>query len=440
MLWPLSTRHKRLFRLTSARWQRRAIFLLGGIGVGATAVALAQLADLAQHAFALLLAKSRYAVLAVTPLGFVLSAYLTIRLFPNAQGSGIPQAIAARHLTDQSARESLVSIRIAIGKTILTLFGLLCGGSVGREGPTVQVGASIMFALGRVSPRRQPGLILAGAAAGVAAAFNTPLAGIVFGIEEMSRAFETRTSSLIIAAVIAAGLTSLALAGNYAYFGSSAMSLARGADWLAVPLCGVAGGLAGGLFSRIVIAMARGFNNPLGRAIKGHPLWFAFVCGIAVAICGLVSGDTIYGTGYAQVKTALEHSSPLPQDFGLLKLLATTFAAISGIPGGIFSPSLAVGAGIGSNIASFFHDAPLGAIMLLGMVSYFAGVVQAPITAFVIVTEMTDNHGMVVPLMAAALIAHATSRMVCEEGIYHALAKGFVERAARPPEAKAAPA
>ncbi|QDF38687.1 chloride channel protein [Bradyrhizobium symbiodeficiens] len=440
MLWPLSTRHKRLFKLTSARWQRQAIFLLGGICVGAIAVALAQLADLAQHAFGLLLAKSRYAVLAVTPLGFVLSAYLTIRLFPNAQGSGIPQAIAARHLTDQRARESLVSMRIAIGKVILTLFGLLCGGSVGREGPTVQVGASIMFALGRVSPRRQPGLILAGAAAGVAAAFNTPLAGIVFGIEEMSRAFETRTSSLIIAAVIAAGLTSLALAGNYAYFGSSATSLARGPDWLAVPLCGVAGGLAGGLFSRIVITMARGGKNSLGRAIKGHPLWFAFACGLAVAICGLVSGDTIYGTGYDQVKTALEHGSPLPQDFGVLKLLATTFAAISGIPGGIFAPSLAVGAGIGGNIASFFHDAPLGAIMLLGMVSYFAGVVQAPITAFVIVTEMTDNHGMVVPLMAAALIAHVTSRMICEEGIYHALAKGFVERATHPQDAKAPPA
>ncbi|MGY0573341.1 chloride channel protein [Bradyrhizobium sp. RDM12] len=434
MLRPLSTRHKRLFRLTSARWQRRAIFVLGGIAVGAAAVALAQLADLAQHAFVLLLAKSRYAVLAVTPLGFMLLAYLTIRLFPNAQGSGIPQAIAARHLTDQAARESLVSIRIAIGKMILTLFGLLCGGSVGREGPTVQVGASIMFALGRVSPRRQPGLILAGAAAGVAAAFNTPLAGIVFGIEEMSRAFETRTSSLIIAAVIAAGLTSLALAGNYAYFGSSATSLARGADWLAVPLCGVVGGLAGGLFSRVVIAMARGFKNPLGRAIKRHPLWFAFACGLAVAICGLISGDTIYGTGYVQVKEALDHGTPLPRDFGVLKLLATTFAAISGIPGGIFSPSLAVGAGIGSNIAALFHDAPLGAIMLLGMVSYFAGVVQAPITAFVIVTEMTDNHSMVVPLMAAALIAHFVSRMICEEGIYHALAKGFVERATRPRE------
>jgi len=424
-----STRHRRRLRIASARWQRRAIFLLGGIVVGAAAVALAQLADLAQEAFGLLIAKWRYAVLLVTPLGFMLSAFLTVRLFAGAQGSGIPQAIAARHLEDQAARERLVSLRIAGGKILLTLFGLLCGGSVGREGPTVQVGASVMFALGRVSPRRQPGLILAGAAAGVAAAFNTPLAGIVFGIEEMSRAFETRTSSLIIAAVIAAGLTSLALMGNYTYFGSSAMGLAPGADWLAVPLCGVVGGVAGGLFSRIVITMARELAHPVGRVVKAHPLWFALACGFAVALCGLASGDTIYGTGYAQVKAALDHGTPLPQDFGVLKLIATTCAAISGIPGGIFSPSLAIGAGLGSNVALMFHDAPVGAIMLLGMVSYFAGVVQAPITAFVIVTEMTDNHAMVVPLMAAALIAHFTSRIICEEGIYHALAKGFIERA-----------
>lgn len=432
MLPTLSTRSKRLLKLTSARLQRRAIFLLGGVVVGGAAVALALLADQAQLAFALLLSKSRYAALIVTPLGFAVSVFLTKRYFPNSQGSGIPQAIAARHLTDQTARSSLVSIRIAIGKIVLTLLGLLCGASVGREGPTVQVGASIMFALGRFSPRRQPGLILAGAAAGVAAAFNTPLAGIVFGIEEMSRAFETRTSSLIIAAVIAAGLTSLALLGNYTYFGSSPMALRNGMDWLAIPLCGVAGGVAGGLFSRILITMARGLPSALGRAIKRHSLVFAFACGLAVAICGLISGDTIYGTGYSQVKAALEHGSTLSANFGILKLLATTFAAISGIPGGIFAPSLAIGAGIGTNVASLFHGAPLAPIMLLGMVSYFAGVVQAPITAFVIVTEMTDNHAMVVPLMAAALIAHATSRLVCEEGVYHALAKGFVEQAEPP--------
>jgi H+/Cl- antiporter ClcA len=422
----LSERRRRSVKVTSERWQRRAVFVLGGVAVGAVAVALAMLADLAQLAFAALLARSRYASLLVTPLGFALSVFLTSRFFPNSQGSGIPQAIAARQLTDQAVRGRLVSMRIAIGKVLLTLLGLLCGASAGREGPTVQVGASIMFALGRMSPRRQPGLILAGAAAGVSAAFNTPLAGIVFGIEEMSREFEVRTSGLIIGAVIAAGLTSLALVGNYTYFGTSATMLRHGVDWLAVPLCGVVGGLAGGIFSRVVIAMARGFRTAPGRVIKQYPIPFALICGLGVAFCGLASGDTIYGTGYEQVKAALDSGVPLPWHFSLLKLVATAFSTVSGIPGGIFSPSLAVGAGLGSDVAQLFPSAPLGPIILLGMVSYFAGVVQAPITAFVIVTEMSDNHAMVVPLMAAALIAYASSRLVCREGIYHALAKGFL--------------
>ena len=422
----LSNRHLRSVRVISVRWQRRAIFLMGGIAVGAAAVALATLADWAQVALDNLLSKSRYVSLLVTPLGFALSVFLTNRFFRNSQGSGIPQAIAARELTDQTARGNLVSIRIAIGKILMTLLGLLCGASVGREGPTVQVGASIMFAIGRFSPRRQPGLILAGAAAGVAAAFNTPLAGIVFGIEEMSRAFETRASSLIIAAVITAGLTSLALVGNYDYFGSSATMLRNGTDWLAIPLCGVIGGLAGGLFSRLIIEMARGLSGRLGQSVKRYPIAFALLCGLGVALCGIASGDMIYGTGYTQVKAALESGTPLPLDFGPLKFAATALSAMSGLPGGIFSPSLAVGAGIGSDMAQLFSNAPLGAIMLLGMVAYFAGVVQAPITAFAIVTEMTANHAMVVPLMAAALIANATSQLVCPEGIYHALAKGFL--------------
>ncbi|HQT77873.1 MAG TPA: chloride channel protein, partial [Rhodopila sp.] len=171
---------KRL-RLQSARTQRQIVFLLGGVVVGAAAVVLAMLADDAQRLFQVVIHRWRYASLLVTPFGIGISAWLTRRVFPNSQGSGIPQAIAARQLQSQRARGSLVSIRIAIGKILLTLFGLLCGASIGREGPTVQVGASIMFAIGRLSPRRQAGLILAGASAGIAAAFNTPMAGIVFG-------------------------------------------------------------------------------------------------------------------------------------------------------------------------------------------------------------------------------------------------------------------
>lgn len=424
MKFALSHRHKRILIIASTRSRRRAIFLLGGVVVGAAAAVLAQLADWAQLLFADLLGHSRYLPFVVTPLGFLLSVYLTNRFFQNAQGSGIPQAIAARRLTDQTARAKLVSLRIAIGKFLLTLFGLLVGASVGREGPTVQIGASIMFALGRFSPRRQPGLILAGASAGVAAAFNTPLAGIIFGIEEMSRLFETRSSTLIIAAVVAAGLTSIALLGNYTYFGTSAMGLRGGIDWLAIPACGIVGGAAGGLFIRCVVAAGA------SKVFNRRPLIVALLCGLAVAVCGFVSGDTIYGTGYSQVKTALESGTALPEDFGVLKLFATTLSSVSGLPGGIFSPSLAVGAGLGSNVATLFPATPIAAIMLLGMVAYFSGVVQAPITAFVIVIEMTDNHAMVIPLMAAALIAYATSRLIAEEGIYHALAKRFVQPAA----------
>ncbi len=117
---------------------------------------------------------------------------------------------------------------------------------------------------------------------------------------------------------------------------------------------------------------------------------------------------------------------PLPLSFGLLKMIATTLASISGVPGGIFSPSLAVGAGIGFDIAQLFPTVPLGALVLLGMVSYFAGVVQAPITAVVIVAEMTNDHAMVLPLMAAAFIAYGASRLLCGDGVYHALSKNFL--------------
>ena len=208
-------------RLAAKRWLRRGLFIIGGMAVGAVAVAMAWLADHAQEAFLGFHRARARMVLAVTPLGFGVATLLARHVFPNSQGSGIPQAIAALQIEDQAKRASLVSLRVAFGKILVMTLGLLCGASTGREGPTVQVGAAIMFAMGRISPYRQGGFLLAGAAAGVAAAFNTPLAGIVFGIEEMSRSFEARTSGLIIGAVIAAGLTSFALVGDYSYFGST---------------------------------------------------------------------------------------------------------------------------------------------------------------------------------------------------------------------------
>jgi H+/Cl- antiporter ClcA len=413
------------------RWQRHIIFAIGGLAVGLVGVGMAVGADAAQAVFKSLLAWSPLAAFVVTPAGFGVAAWLTRRFFPGTQGSGIPQAIAARRLQATGARAKLVGLRPAIGKVLLTLMGLGVGASIGREGPTVQVGASVMFLIGRLSPRRQAGLILAGSAAGVAAAFNTPLAGIVFAIEEMSRSFEARTSGLIIGAVILAGLFSLATLGNYTYFGTTADMLHPGIDWLAVPVCAVICGLAGGLFSRTLIELPDGIPGTAGAYIRRHPIVFAVGCGVLTALCGYASGGAVNGTGYSYARDVLHGTHALPLVFGPLKFLATTLSAISGLPGGIFSPSLSVGAGLGADLAKLFPTAPLGAIALIGMVSYFAGVVQAPITSFVIVSEMTDNHAMLLPLMAAALIATAASKLICHDGVYHVLSHRFVHPESR---------
>ncbi len=163
-------------------------------------------------------------------------------------------------------------MRIAVGKIVLTLLALATGASAGREGPTVQVGASVMSSVGRIAGGRYQGLILAGSAAGVAAAFNTPLAGIVFAIEEMSRSFEQRTNGLVLTAVIVAGIASLALAGDYTYFGHTSASLTRIEDWAAVPLCGILGGLMGGLFSWSVVAVARGLPGRAANPATSDPV------------------------------------------------------------------------------------------------------------------------------------------------------------------------
>lgn len=420
-------------RVLTRRWRRRLTFAIGALCVGLIAVAFAKSADIASNLFSQVVAKFPLSPLLLTPAGFALSVWLIGTAFPNTQGSGIPQAIAARTLRSQHLRAKFVSIRAAIGKCVLTLVALLVGGSVGREGPTVQVGASLMFAAGRLSERRQPGLVLAGAAGGVAAAFNTPLAGIVFAIEEIGKSFESKGSTLIITAVIMAGMTSLTLIGDYAYFGATSVALPI-KNWLSIPVLGIAGGLLGGVFSRLLIQTADGFPGPIGRFMKAAPISAAAVCGLLVAVIGLASNGLTYGTGYDHARLAV-HGSPLPVAFLPFKFLATAVSSISGIAGGIFSPSLSIGAGLGADLSVFFPSAPLSALVLLGMAAYLSGVVQAPITSFVIVSEVTNDHHIMLPLMATSLLGAWASKTICKDGLYHALATRMVrvENVATPP-------
>jgi H+/Cl- antiporter ClcA len=416
--------------VTPYRWKAPLVFWGGAILVGLISALFALGSEMASEIFRQFESRSAYLPLLLTPAGLVLIAWLTRRYFPGAQGSGIPQAIAALELPPERhfLRRTVLSLRIAIGKILLTLLGLLCGASIGREGPTVHIGAAIMYSVGHYAsfPRHylDKSLIIAGGAAGIAAAFNTPLAGIVFAIEEMARSFEERTSGTMLTAVVLAGITALAVLGNYTYFGSSSATLALGSGWVVVPVVGIAGGLLGGGFARLLVSGSRLIAPHLLR----HPLLVPGLCGLVVAIAGILSGGSVYGTGYPEAKAVITGAGEVGAAFPFLKMLATLAAYFSGIPGGIFAPSLATGAGLGAAMAELFSGPAAEAIVILAMVAYFTGVVQTPITAFVIVMEMTDNHTMLLPLMATAFIAYATSRLVCHEPVYRALAQGFLDR------------
>ena len=410
-----------------ATWSRRLWFVFGAVAVGLVSVGFAVAANAANEVFHRAASLGAWVPFVVVPSGLALVRWLTVKRFPQSQGSGIPQAIAALAL-GESARRRLLSLRVAVAKVLLTVVGLASGASIGREGPSVQVGAAIMYALSRSAAfpleGMQRGLILAGGAAGVAAAFNAPLAGIVFAIEEMAQSFEQRTIGIVVTAVVVAGVVSLGLQGNYAYFGRTAASLDLPAGLPAVLVCGVGGGLCGGLFSRVLVSLSSTEHAWLRRWQQARPVAFAALCGVVLAGIGALSGGLTYGTGYEETRALLDGRVGT-QGFGIAKLAATLVSYVSGIPGGIFAPSLAVGAGFGHNVALLFPSQPAGALLLLGMASYFAGVVQAPLTAFVIVLEMTQNAELALPLMAATLIAHGASRTVCPRPLYKQLARGF---------------
>jgi H+/Cl- antiporter ClcA len=404
--------------------RRRVATGIGAVVLGLVALAFARGGDLAREGFQHIVAAEPYAPLVLTPAMFAAVVWLTRRYVPEARGSGIPQVMAAARRPEAAESQKLVSLRAAGAKIGLTLAILLAGGSAGREGPTVQLSAAIMVAVHRVM--RVPlsaGVYIAGGAAGVAAAFNTPLAGVAFAIEELAAAYEQRVAILVMGAVMIAGMVSLGVAGDYVYFGSMRETLPLRAVLLAAPAAGIVGGVAGGLFSRLVLGFASGAGR-WQRRLTARPVLFAALCGLIVAALGLASGGLTWGTGYDATKLLVEdHGQPLW--FGPAKFVAALATALSGAPGGIFAPSLAVGAGVGNLLTPLFPGDPAGAIVLLGVAGYFVGVVRAPLTAVIIITEATNSRGMIVPLFFTALIAEVASTLVCRERLYHGLAKGF---------------
>lgn len=415
--------------LSVHHWKARMLLWGAGTAVGGAAVGFAWLADRAQSGFFSLLRLSQWWPWIVTPMGFAIIAWLTRRYFRGAEGSGIPQTIFALQSEPDSRTLWLLRPRVVIGRVMLAGAGLLCGGSIGREGPTVHVGSVIAHTFARWMPHgsvpaQQRALILAGGAAGVAAAFNTPLAGIVFAIEELSRSFEERASGTALTAVILAGVIAIALVGEYTYFGQPVVGEAARNISPGTIVVAILSGLAGGLFSWLTLAGVRGLPGALGRLQKGQPVIFAGACGLLVVVVGWFSHGLTYGSGYSEARSILESGEHLPWFYAPGRAMASLLAYLSGIPAGLLAPSLSVGAGLGQSIADLVGQPAAVAFAITGMCGYLSGVTQAPITSFVIVMEMTTRHDMVLPLMVTAAIATAASKLLSPP-LYRTLAQRY---------------
>ena len=415
------------------QWVARLIVLVYAAAAGLSVVAFNELCDIAQRGFAAVYAWRPWAALAWMPACAALIVFLTRRVAPGAAGSGIPQVMATLDpALDLVARSRLVSLRLSISKMLLTAGGLLGGLTIGREGPSVQIAAGVMQHARRWLPPHpgisEHGLLVAGGAAGIAAAFNAPLAGVMFAIEELASRLEQRSSGLIIAAIVLAGLTGVSFFGNATYFGVIHVPSLHVAMVYSAALLIVACGTLGGVFARLLHASLTGTQGRLLAWRSRHPVAFAGACGLALGAIGWVSHGASFGSGYGYTRALLNGHADIAFLYVTLRIVATWIAVWSGAPSGIFAPCLAIGAGIGHDVALLTGaDADSSALIALGMAGFLTAVTQAPMTSFIIVMEMVDGHAMVLSLMSCALGASLISRWISRP-LYGSLTEALLLR------------
>ena len=355
--------------------------------------------------------------------GSLAIGYLLYRYFPYARGSGVPQTKAALY-----AREGRITIRTVLGKFFCTSATLASGIPLGREGPSVQVGAGIGSVLGRnlgLRPERVKQLIPVSAAAAIAAAFNTPLAAVLFALEEIVGDLHAPViGSVVLASATSWGMLRLLL-GNNPLFKVPQYNLVHPVEFLIYAVLGVAGGLVSVAFTRLLLGIRAAFLRLPARTQWWHPV----VGGLLVGLLGWFVPQVL-GVGYGFVGNALNGQMALNLMLLLvfLKLVAVTASYGSGNAGGIFGPSLFIGAMLGGSVGTIAHNlfpahtASSGAYALVGMGTAFAGIVRAPMTSVLMIFEMTQDYAVIVPLMISNLVSLFIASRLQKTPIYDALA------------------
>ncbi|WP_353145975.1 chloride channel protein [Chryseobacterium sp.] len=410
-------------------------FWIGSVITGFFAVMYAQLFAWGENLLNFILNWHTWLIFIIAPIGFVLSWWLVKEFAPNAKGSGIPQVMAAVELANPKEHKkirSLLSLKIIIFKIISSVILVIGGGAVGREGPTIQIAGSIFRKVNEYLPEWWPkiskkNMIMTGAAAGLAAAFNTPLGGIVFAVEELSKTHINYFKTALFTAVIIAGLTAQTLAGSYLYLGYPKTNDVSLMIMFPIILVAATAGILASQLSVIMLSI-NGWKKKTLKTDKAHVI-FLVVCALLIASIAYFINREILGSGKEIMERVL-FTKDKHEDWyvPILRMVGPALSFTSGGAGGIFAPALTAGASIGSVISGAIHLTPneTNVVILGGMVAFLTGITRAPFTSAIIVLEMTDRHSLIFHLMLAGMVSSIASILVSRHSLYDVLKVNFL--------------
>jgi H+/Cl- antiporter ClcA len=416
--------------------QQAIPFWMASLLVGFVAVAYTKLFGYAESLLAHLLSWHEWVIFIVAPTSFLLAWLIVKIIAPNAKGSGIPQVMAAIDLASpkhEGRIGTLLNLRIVVAKVLSSMVMVAGGGAIGREGPTIQIAGSFFYVIRRWIPESWPklskqGFILTGAAAGLAAAFNTPLGGVVFAMEELAKIHIRYFRTALFVAVIIAGLTAQAVIGPYLYLGFPDIKGVGFSLLIFVAVTAIASGIAGGLMCKItlkVMAWKRKFG-----VVK--TVAFLIFSGLTVAALAYFLNNSILGSGKELMNHVLfTDDKAVGTSTVLMRIAGPIICFNTGAAGGVFAPSLAAGASVGALLSDLFHLAGANAnlLILCGMVGFLTGVTRTPFTSAILVLEMTDRHSVIFQLLIAALISNIAALLVDKHSFYEQLKKDYIREA-----------
>ncbi len=410
-------------------------FWIASIITGLAAVLYTRLFVAAEHVTLFVFNQHAWFLFILSPVCFVLAWWLVHRFAPYSRGSGIPQVMAAIKLSSPKTNKTidkLLGLRIILIKVVSSLVMAIGGGAIGREGPTIQISASIYKFVYQVLPAWWPrvakkNMIVTGAAAGLAAAFNTPLGGIVFAIEELTKTHFSYYKTAIFSSVIIAGLSAQALLGPYLYLGYPKLDGLSGSIFFGVAVVAVISGLLGSAMSKLILMI---FDWKARFKFSYHHVLYVITCSLILVLLACFINRDVLGSGKdIMQKTLFTADKYVNWYTPILRIAGPLLSFTTGAAGGIFAPALGAGASIGSLVAGWFKvsDIDTNMLILSGMVGFLTGVTRSPFTSVILVLEMTNRHNVIFHLILAGMVASLVAIVIDKHSLYDHLKVQYIK-------------